>query len=115
LIERIREKLNALSLSESKRESLFNKLNAFAAEVDRNRTRTESFYAFALETARVVKGVNEELRPLQQTIDRVLDWLEKARRLKDALPPWSDRKKIEAPPKRLPGPTDLDDDDEIPF
>jgi hypothetical protein len=113
LIDRIRERLNGLSLTESKRESLFNKLNAFTAEVDRNRTRPEAFYAFALEAARSAKEINEELKPLQQTIDRILDWLDKAKRLKYALPPWSQRKKIEEPPKRLPGREDVED--EVPF
>lgn len=117
LIDAIREKLNDLTLPENRRESLFNKLNAFAAEIDRNRTRTEAFYAFAVETARVAREVNDELKPLQQTIDRVFDWIEKAKKLKDALPPWSDRKKVEGPPKRLPRPKDekADLDDDIPF
>jgi hypothetical protein len=52
LIEKIRERLNELKLPENKRDALFNKLNSFAAEVDRNRTRTEGFYAFAVEVAR---------------------------------------------------------------
>ena len=101
-------------MPEPKRESLFNKLNSFAAEVDRNRTRPESFYAFAVEAARTAREVNDELKPLQQTIDRVFDWLEKAQKLSDALPSWNERKKIEGPPKRLPQPTN-DSDDEIPF
>jgi hypothetical protein len=118
LIDAIREKLNDLVLPENKRESLFNKLNAFAAEVDRNRTRAESFYAFAVETARVANEVNEEIKPLQQTIDRIFDWLDKATSWKEALPPWTERKKIEGPPKRLPAPgKNLSEemDDEIPF
>lgn len=113
LLEAIREKLNSLSISENKRESLFNKLNSFAAELDRNRTRTEAFYAFAVETARVAREVNDEIKPLQQTIDRIFDWLDKAKKLKDALPPWQERKKIEAPPKQLSRPEELEDD--IPF
>lgn len=114
LIDAIREKLDALTLSENKRESLFNKLNAFAAEVDRNRTRTEAFYSFAVDTARTVKNVSDDLKPLQNSIDRVINWIEKANNWNDALPPWNDRKKIESPPKSLPSPpSDLDD--EIPF
>jgi hypothetical protein len=114
LINAIREKLNELALPESKRDSLFNKLNAFAAEVDRNRTRTEAFYAFAVEAARTAKEINDELQPLQQTIDRIFDWIEKAKQWRDALPPWKDRRKIEGPAKRLPAPKhELDDD--IPF
>jgi len=116
LIEKIREKLNELKLPESKRDALFNKLNSFAAEIDRNRTRTEAFYAFALDVARTAREINDELKPLQQSIDRVLGWLDKASKWKDALPPWSERKKIEPPPKRLPKP-ELSDiiDDDIPF
>lgn len=118
-IEAIREKLNELSLSENKREALFDKLNDFAAEVDRNRTRTESFYAFVVDAGRLARDLDAELKPfkeLKQTIDRALDWLDKAKKWKDALPPWSERKKIEAPPRQLPGPksgSSLDDD--IPF
>jgi hypothetical protein len=116
LINALREKLNELKLPEAKRESLFNKLNSFAAEVDRNRTRPEAFYAFAVEAARTAREVNDELKPLQQTIDRVFDWIDKGKKLWDALPSWSERKKIEAPPKRLPQPTPVNDlDDDIPF
>lgn len=114
LINAIRDKLNALTLPENKRESLFTKLNAFAAEVDRNRTRTEAFYAFAVETARTAREVNAELQPVQQTIDRVFDWIEKAKKLADVLPSWGERKKIEGPTKRLPKPQQKLDD-EIPF
>ncbi|PYE99057.1 hypothetical protein BJ122_1406 [Rhodopseudomonas faecalis] len=114
LIQAIREKLNAIALTENQRDSLFNKLNAFAAEIDRNRTRTESFFAFAVELARTARSVNDEIKPLQQTIDRVFDWIEKAKKLKDALPPWNERRKIEGPAKRLPSPKGEVDDD-IPF
>jgi len=116
LIEALREKLNELTIPENKREYLFNKLNAFAAEVDRNRTRPEAFYAFTLDTARAARQVNDELKPLWQTIDRIADLLDKAMKWKDAIPPWKDRKKIEGPQKRLPAPEPLADlDDEIPF
>jgi hypothetical protein len=71
-----------------------------------------------VDVARTAREINDELKPLQQTIDRVFGWLDKARKWKDALPTWSDRKKIEPPPKRLPRPrpsdTDIIDDD-IPF
>jgi hypothetical protein len=92
LVNAIRERLNELTLPEAKRESLFNKLNQFAAEVDRNRTRPEAFYAFAIEAARAAREVNDELQPLQQTIDRVFDWLDKAKKLWDALLGMSERK-----------------------
>ncbi|NQW11769.1 MAG: hypothetical protein HQ481_18050 [Alphaproteobacteria bacterium] len=114
LINAIREKLSELALPEAKRESLFNKLNAFSAELDRNRTRTESFLAFAVEVSKTGKTIGENFKPLEQIIDRVFEWIEKAQKLKDALPPWSDRKKIEGPINRLPPPSSPGDD-EIPF
>lgn len=114
LIGAIREKLNELKLPENKRDSLFNKLNAFAAEVDRNRTRTEAFFSFVVDATRVLREVNNELKPLQQSMDRVLDLIEKAKNWNDMLPPWTDRKRIEGPPKSLAAPQ-KDIDDEIPF
>lgn len=118
LIGAIRERLNEMTLPDDRRQSLFNKLNAFAAEVDRNRTRTEAFFAFAVEASRTARQVNDELKPLQQTIDRIFEWIEKAMKVKDALPPWGERKKIEPPKKGLPSPEKSqsgDLDDEIPF
>ena len=114
LISAIREKLNELKLPENKRDSLFNKLNEFAAEVDRNRTRTEAFFSFVVDTTRVLREVNKELKPLQQSMDRVLDLIENAKNWNDTLPPWKDRKRIEGPPKSL-APPQQDFDDEIPF
>ena len=114
LIDAIRTKLNGLKIPEAKREALFNKLNAFAAEIDRNRTRTEAFFAFAVETARAARQVNDELKPIQQTIDRVLDWIEKARNISQALPPWEQRKRIEGPQKNTSG-FHAELDDEFPF
>ncbi|MDW6022712.1 hypothetical protein SAZ10_13195 [Mesorhizobium sp. BAC0120] len=104
LIGAIRERLYTMELPEDRRQSLFNKLNAFASEVDRNRTKTEAFFAFAVEAAKVARQVDDELKPLQQTIDRIFEWIEKAKKLRDALPPWSERKQIEAPKKALPNP-----------
>ncbi len=114
LINAIREKLNELQLPENKRESLFDKLNAFAAEVDRNRTRTEAFLSFVVDVSRTAGVVKKELEPLQQPIDRVLDLIEKANDKHDALPPRKDRNRIQGPPKRL-APPQQDLDDDIPF
>lgn len=119
MVQKIREHLETANLPEPKRDALFNKLNAFAGELDRNRTRPEAFYAFAIETARAAKQINDELKPLQQTIDKVFDWIEKGKKLAESLPPWSDRKKIEGPKKQLPAPdsqkSDSEEDDDIPF
>ncbi len=113
LINAIKEKLNELTLSDSKRESLFNKLNVFAAEVDRDRTRPEAFFAFAIDATRGLKKINDELKLVQKPMDRVLDLIEKAEKWTDMLPSWRDRQRIEGPPKKLTPPQDLDE--EIPF
>ena len=104
LIDAIREKLNEIVLPENKRDALFKKLNAFAAEVDQNRTRTEAFYAFSLDTFRAINKVGGELKPFQQAIDRVADIIDSASKMFDALPPGDDQKKIEGPAKRLSPP-----------
>lgn len=114
-IGQIREKLNELAMPEEKREALFNKLNVFAAEVDRNRTRTAAFLAFTVDVSRASKDMIEPFKPLQRTVDRVLDVLDKATKWRDSLPPWSERKKIEGPQKQLPLPSLNQLDDEIPF
>ena len=110
LISAIKEKLNELTLPEEKRESLFNKLNSFAAEVDRNRTRTEAFLSFAIDVSRAVGTAKEELSPVSHPIDRILDLIEKASKLHEVLPPWKDRKRIEGPTKCLAPPQqDIDE------
>lgn len=114
LINAIREKLNELSLPENKREALFNKLNVFAAEVDRDRTRTEAFLSFVVDIGRASRELNDELKPLLQKSDRIIDLIEKAKKWTDMLPPWKERMKIDGPPKRL-APPQNDIDDEIPF
>lgn len=113
LIQKIREKLGEMELPDNKREALFNKLNAFAAEVDRDRTRAESFNAFVVDLAKTARTAHKEIKPLEQTIDRVIDLLDKAKKLRDSLPSWRDPAKIEAPHKQLPRPNDSNG--EIPF
>jgi hypothetical protein len=58
--------------------------------VDRNRTRTAAFLAFTVDVSRASKDMIEPFKPLQRTVDRVLDVIEQAKKWRDALPPWSD-------------------------
>ncbi|QEL25529.1 hypothetical protein FQV39_25255 [Bosea sp. F3-2] len=119
LIQGIREKLIALDLTEAKREALFKKLNAFALEVDNNRTRADALYAFAYDVAKNGRKIAEEVSPILDVVDRISDLIDKAKKLKDLLPPWSERKRIEPPPKRIEGPgfgrARNTADDDIPF
>ena len=112
LIIAIRDRLNELDLPENKREALFNKLNAFASEVDRNRTRTEAIYAFAIDASRVAREVNKNINPIMDSLNRLFDFVDRAKKWKDALPPWSERGKIGGASKQLPKP---EVDDDVPF
>lgn len=58
-------------------------------------------------------GEAEEAGSLRTT-DRIVDWLDKAKKLVETLSPWHDREKISGPTKQLP-PSDPIPDDEIPF
>jgi hypothetical protein len=113
LIEKIREKLNGLTLPEAKRNSLFDKLNSFASELDKNQTRTESWSAFVVGLFKTTRECNGEFQPILDTTDRILDQLERAKKLQDTLPSWEGRRKIEAPKKQLPKPANSDED--VPF
>ena len=113
LIRAIREKLDGLDLTESKREALFNKLHEFAKEVDKNRTRTEAFFAFFVQFTRSVRELKDEAAPALKTLDRLSDAVEKADKLAKRLPPWETRRRIEGPPKQLPAPEE-DGEDEAP-
>lgn len=113
LIESIKERLDAISIPEEKRRSLFLKLNGFLSELDQNLTRTQAFRFFALEIARTAGAAAEEVKPLWERVDRVLDWLDKAKKWSESLPPWTERRKIEGPKQKPPQPRELDD--EIPF
>lgn len=118
LIQSIREKLGALHIAEDKREALFKKINAFALEVDNNRTRADALYAFAYDMARNGRKIAEEAGPILEVVDRISDLIEKAKHLKDLLPPWAERKQIEPPRKQIEGPfgrISKTSDDDIPF
>jgi GGDEF domain-containing protein len=114
LIEKIREKLNELKLPEAKRNNLFNKLNSFVSEIDRNQTRTEAYLAFAVSLFKTARECSTEFQPILDTNDRILDQLERAKKLQDSLPSWEDHLKIEPPKKQLPKPNTNSDDD-VPF
>ena len=113
-IKAIKKKLNELDLSDKKREALFNKLNTFAAEVDRNRTRTESLFALIVEASDVAKTVGDKFKHVQRTVDRIVEKIAEARDVNDALPSWEERKRIERSINQIESPQE-DFDDGVPF
>ena len=104
------------------------RLNAFAAEVDRDRTRFEAFAGLMIEAAGVAGKVERKLRPIRKWIDSIANVLHEARTFEDAharLP--APGKRLQAPAKPIAPPsgelwappsppkTGGDLDDEIPF
>lgn len=127
-INKIKLTIEAIDIPLPRKEALMNKLNAFAAEVDKDRTRFEAFAALMIDAAGVVGKVEKKLRPIRGWIDSIAKLLHEARALEDGRPrlPAPD-KRIEAPRKQIAPPSGKlwapqespkpggDLDDEIPF
>lgn len=120
LITALREKLDALELTESKRRELVSKLNTFASEVEQNLSRTEALNSFVVSVSRTASDAVKEFKPFMDTLNRLLDQIDRAQDWFESLPPWNERKRIEGPRKQIEGPRNegffgQDLDDEIPF
>lgn len=101
-VNQIRELISDAHLTEQKRDALANRLNAFAAEVDRDRTRLDaltSMYLFAKREA------TEELQPVAQKIEKILDTIAKAGDWIEILGP-KQKKELPPPPKQIEPPQD---------
>lgn len=118
-ITKIKEIVEASALEPGKKEALMNRLNAFLAEVDRDRTSMQRFQDFMMSLARTTSDATEELEPTWKWA-RLIAAIFGARYDSEnaKLPP--PRKRIEPPkPKSLPPGTRngrrVDMDDDIPF
>jgi hypothetical protein len=119
LVNEIREVLESLDVEDRKRNSLMSKLNAFAADIDRRRTRFDNLMGMILEGVAVTKEVGEAINPFNELIKRVTDLISQAKEEEGTLqlPPPSVPKKLAPPPKQLEGPKSAGDnkEDDIPF
>ena len=109
-VAQIREFLQKLELDTNKKDSLLTKLNVFAADVDRERTRLEAWGNIAIEVAGIAGDAAEKLEPVRKWLDsiaRVIWGVQTEAR--PSLPGPKEQKRIE-PPRVRPTP-----DDEIPF
>ncbi|MND97178.1 hypothetical protein D3C80_894920 [compost metagenome] len=118
-VKNIRAVIEGADLDDKKRNSLYAKLNAFDADIDRARTPFNNAMLMALDVAHVVKTYGEALNPLNEFLKRINDLLATAKSKEpeaSQLPPPEEKKKLSPPPKQIEGPKfsrDLDDD--IPF
>ena len=109
----IRELIAHSTLSESKRAALSKKLNAFADEVDRNRTRIEALASAMIWTRREIVEGAEGLEPIVEKLEKMFRSFAKATEF-FKLPSPSESKQIPAPQKKIEGPK-REFDDKVPF
>lgn len=112
-ITQLRKLIAETDMTETKREALVQKLNAFATEVDRNRTKIESLAAAMVWTRKEIEEGAKNLAPIIDKLTKMFDSMAKATEW-IKLPSSKDTKRIEAPPKRIEGPRQ-EFDDEVPF
>jgi hypothetical protein len=121
-VEQIKEVIDNSSLLVAKKERLFDKINDFLLEVDRDRTRLQKFNDIVISIAHTGGEAAEELEPSWKwvkLIAKVLGAREENEQVK--LPKPHVPKKLEAPKKTSPAPAPKpasrrgDLDDEIPF
>ncbi len=120
LLKKVRIVIERADLDEKKRNSLFDKLNAFEADVDRRRTTFQNAMLAAMDVAHVVKTYGEALNPLNEMFKRISEILGAAKDKEpeqQQLPPPKRQEKLEPPPKQIEGPRQkpVRDGDDIPF
>lgn len=111
-ITQIRDLIAGVELTDAKRAALVSKLNAFAAEVDRDKTRIESLAAAIIWTRREVVNGAKGLEPIIEKLERTFNAFAKATDWA-RLPSPGDKKQLPPPPKRIEN--RREPDDEVPF
>jgi hypothetical protein len=106
-VNKIKLTIEGVGLPAARKDALMDKLNAFSAEVDRDRTRFEAFGALVIETAAVAGKAERKLRPIRRWLDSIAGVMREARMpdaLQNRLPPPA--KRIPAPPKQIAPPSE---------
>lgn len=116
-VAEIKKVVDRSSLPQKKKERLYNLINAFLAEVDRDRAPWDRFADLVIGIAHLGGEAAQELEPARKLIDSIARLLGRCKEFESAateLP--APRRQIPGPPKRLPSPKERDViDDEIPF
>ena len=115
-ISKIRQIINDTDLTDWKREALSNKLNSFALEIDKDRTRLESLASLYI----LAKKEAQEFKPISDQIEKIWDAVSKGgEELWKALPKPKINGYIEKSQGKIEDHSKLketfDLDDEIPF
>jgi hypothetical protein len=85
-INKIKLTIEGIEIPLPRKEALMSRLNAFAAEVDRDRTKFEAFGALIIEAAGVAGKVERKLRPIRKWIDSIANAMHEARAIEDSHP-----------------------------
>jgi hypothetical protein len=115
-VAQIKKVIDDSSLGTSKKERLYDKINSFLAELDRERTRFEQLADLTMSLAHLGGEAAKELEPARKLLHTINVFLGRAKEFEDsatALPPPATPAQLPAPPKQLPAPKTIDD--EIPF
>lgn len=114
-INKIREIIADADLTDSKREAFASKLNAFAEEVDRDRTKIEAFAAFYAGAKTELK----DLTDLSDKLEKIWEIVGKGKELWKALPKPKITGYLEKPLDKIEDHSKSKEsfelDDEIPF
>jgi hypothetical protein len=104
-ITKIRELIIFVELQELKKERLLNKLSSFENEVDRDRTRLDTFGATLVALAGYGAEVIEKLEPARKWLDSIGALIHGAKEQEEAAAPFlpaAERRRIEAEPPVTP-------------
>jgi hypothetical protein len=115
----IKKVIDRSPLPQKKKDRLYNLINAFLAEVDRDRAPWDRFADLVIGLAHLGGEAAQELEPARKLIDSIARLLGRSKEFEDAtseLSPPTHPRNIPGPPKRLPPPKQRGEmDDEIPF
>lgn len=112
-INQIREIVNNVELRANKKEALLNRLNEFAKEVDKDRTRGEIWASTYISFKAEIKDGAEALEQALKPLEKIADIFGKAKEFVDMLKPPEKRISIEDHSKANSSMNYSDD--EIPF
>jgi hypothetical protein len=117
-VAQIKKVIDDSSLARPKKERLYDKINDFLAEVDRDRTPYEQFADLVINLAHLGGEAAQELEPARKLINSIARLLGRNKEAEEStLPPPSKPRQIPAPRKTLPPPQNTESgmEDEIPF